>query len=154
MTVGEIDAPPQRPRVAWSLVAATGALSTILGVLALVTAPGATTVDGTSYDTTFVTEWLWWLAYALVPVAAVLLWRAAASYLTYVAVGAALVVPHVVVAAVVFARYQWSGWGSGLEIFSFIHPAGLFGLTLLALTAVGAVDATRRQLAAARRLSR
>ncbi|WP_299037930.1 hypothetical protein [uncultured Pseudokineococcus sp.] len=127
-----------------------GALSTILGVLALTTAPGATTVDGTSYDTTFVTEWLWWLAYALVPVAAVLLWRAAAGFTTYVAVGAALVVPHVVVAAVVFARYQWSGWGSGLEIFAFLHPAGLFALTLLALTAVGAVDAARRRRAAAR----
>ena len=62
MTLREVDAPPQQPRIAWSIVAATGALSTVIGVLALVTAPGATTTDGTTYDTTFVTKWVWWLA--------------------------------------------------------------------------------------------
>lgn len=145
MTVREIDAPPHQPRIAWPVVATTGALSTVIGVLALVTAPGATMTDGTTYDTTFVTEWVWQLAYVLVPVAAVLLWRATGSYLTYVATGTALVVPHVVVAGVVFARYQWSGWGSGLEIFYFIYPAGLFALTLVLFTAVGVVDLARHR---------
>lgn len=107
--------------------------------------PGSHHSRRTNYDTTFVSESLWWLAYALLPVAAVLLWRGKASYMTYVTTGAALVVPHVVVAAVVFARFQLSGWGSGLEIFYFIHPAGLFALTLLVLTAVGGVDRALRQ---------
>ncbi|MEJ5867976.1 hypothetical protein WDV85_09525 [Pseudokineococcus sp. 5B2Z-1] len=150
MALREHPAAPARRIRPWPAVAVTGAASTALGVLALATAPGATTVDGTTYDTTFVTEWLWWLAYALVPVAAALAWRARAGYLAYVATGAALVLPHVVVAAVVVARYRLSGWGDGLEVFAFLHPVGLATVATGGLAVVGAVDALRRRRAGAR----
>ncbi|WP_339574120.1 hypothetical protein [Pseudokineococcus basanitobsidens] len=126
------------------MVAAVGATSGGVGVLALVTAPGVTRVDELAYDTTFVTAW-WWLAYALVPVAAVVAWRVRAGYLTYVAVGAALVVPHVAVAALVVARYRWSGWSDGLEVFAFLHPLGLFAVAVVVLVVTGVVDALRRR---------
>ncbi|MEJ5945326.1 hypothetical protein WDZ17_08470 [Pseudokineococcus basanitobsidens] len=145
MAVRQEDAPTRPHRAARRVVLPVGALSAAVGALALVTAPGATTVDGTTYDTTFVTGWLWWLAYAVVPVAAVLAWRARASYLAYVATGTVLVVPQVVVAAVVAVRYQLSGWGSGLEFLAFLHPVGLFFLTAVVLGAVGAVDAAHRR---------
>ncbi|MEJ5944739.1 hypothetical protein WDZ17_05455 [Pseudokineococcus basanitobsidens] len=127
-----------------AVVAAVGATSGGVGVLALVTAPGVTRVDELAYDTTFVTAW-WWLAYALVPVAAVVAWRVRAGYLTYVAVGAALVVPHVAVAALVVARYRWSGWSDGLEVFAFLHPLGLFAVAVVVLVVTGVVDALRRR---------
>lgn len=121
-------------------------LSVAVGAFALLSAPGATTGDGVSYDMTFVTMWVWWLAFALVPVAAVLTWWAAAGWKTYLAAGAALVLPHVLVAAVVVVGYQLSGWGSGLEIFAFLHPLGLFVLALLVLSVVGGVSEARRRL--------
>lgn len=132
-----------RRRSSGAAVAVVGALSVAVGGLALVTAPGVTRLDEFAYDTTFVTAW-WWLAYALVPVAAVIAWRAKASYFAYVAIGAVLVVPHFVVAAVVVARYRWSGWSDGLEVFAFVHPVGLSVLAVVVLVVTGAIDGSLR----------
>lgn len=148
MSTGNVDAPPRKLRRPLTAVAAIGVLSTTVGVVALLTAPGATTVDGTTYDTTFVTEWLWWFAYVLVPVAAVLMRRADSSYAMYAIAAAALVLPHFVVAAVVVARYHWSGWASGLEMFAFLHPVGLFAATAVVLGISADAGAARRRVPA------
>jgi len=135
---------PVTRRVPVGVAVAVGAASVAVGVLALVTAPGVTRLDRNSYDTTFVTAW-WWLAHVLVVPAAVLLWRTRAGYAGYVVTGAALVVPHVVVAAFVVARYRATGWGDGLEVFAFLHPFALFVVTVVVLGLTGAVDAARRR---------
>ena len=138
---------PVARRVPVDVPVATGAASVAVGALALVTAPGVTRLDEYTYDTTFVTAW-WWLAYVLVVPAAVLLWRTRAGYAGYVVTGAALVVPHLAVAALVVARYRATGWGDGLEVFAFVHPVGLLVLTAVVLGGTGAVDAARRRRAA------
>lgn len=140
---------PVTRRVPGGVAVAVGAASVVVGVLALVMAPGVTRLDQYTYDTTFVTAW-WWLAYVLVVPAAVLLRRARAGYAGYVVTGAALVVPHVVVAALVVARYRATGWGDGLEVLAFLHPFGLFVVTAAVLGLTGAVDAGRRRRAATR----
>ena len=110
-------------------------LSTAVAVLALGTADGVVHLGGPDYRTEFITGW-WWLAFLLVPLPAAFARR---RPVTAAAVTVALVVPHVVAAAVSVARYRTSGWGSGLEALAFAHPV------LLALVTWGLMVAVRRR---------
>lgn len=137
---------------AWAVAVPVAVLSVGLGAVALLSAPGATTIDGSSFNTTFVIMGWWWATYALLPLAAALAWWVSAArpgWSAYLAAGVALVLPQMVVAAIVVARYQLSGWGSGLEFLSFLHPIGLLVLTLVVLTAVGGIQDARRPMTTA-----
>lgn len=111
------------------------ALSTGVAVLALATARGVVPLGGVSYETEFVSDW-WWLAFLLAPLPGLAARRRPG---TGPAVGAALVVPHVVAATVCVRRYATSGWGDGLEVFAYLHPL------LLAGAAAALVAALRRR---------
>jgi hypothetical protein len=89
------------------------------------------------YDTEFISAW-WWLAVLLVPVPALTVRRSPA---TAVAQTVALVLPHVVAAAVCVSRYRSSGWGDGLEGLAYLHPVLL---TVLAAALVARVRRSGR----------
>lgn len=109
------------------------ALSAAIAVLALATARGVVPLGGDSYATEFISGW-WWAAFLLAPLPAV----CARSWRTPAAVGvAALVVPHVVAAAVCVARYRAAGWGEGLEGLAFLHPVLLAFLASVLVAAAG-----------------
>ncbi|MCF0096648.1 hypothetical protein B0E54_05515 [Micromonospora sp. MH99] len=115
-------------------------ISTVLVVLALLTATGVTHVSGSSYKTEFAHP-LWWQAgfFLFVPVflsSYLYPKRAAASVV-------AALVPQFVLPTVVVYRYVHGGWGDGLEIFSYVPPI-LMTPQFAAMAAFGAWLGRRR----------
>jgi hypothetical protein len=109
-------------------------LSAAVAVLALTTAQGVVPLGNDSYATEFISGW-WWLAFLLAPLPAVVVRRRPKRTAAAVA---ALLLPQVTAAAVCVARYRSAGWGDGLEVLAFLHPA------LLAVVAYGLVAFSRR----------
>ena len=102
------------------------AASVAVAVLALVTAGGVTQLTDSNYSTEFISDW-WWLAFLLAPVPAL---SARRRPLGAAIQTVALVVPQFAAATVCVARYRSSGWGSGLEVFAYLHPLLLTALTV------------------------
>lgn len=124
-----------RARVAALLAVLVAVAGLLIVLLALHLADGATLVSGTTYDTEFIDGRVLSLAWLLVPVVGT------TAYLSTpwgILAGLAATASQLYGAAETVHRYRVSGWADGLEVFAYLWPIGVLGLSAVAVL-VGAL---------------